>query len=193
MWRALCYEGQLETVNRATATVTRFTTTRRPGHTSTIRSSGSLSDSRSRDRRELRMRVRWTFMLGLGAYVAFIAGSRLRTPRPGADNIVLIISDDHRWDSLGVAGNRAAQTPALDGLTRTGSGSGRPRSTSLSVRPAKHFADRPDSVSASVVWKSISASRREEPRRLPRSADPFPGCSPGPGYRTLLVGKPWAA
>ncbi|MBA3767354.1 MAG: sulfatase-like hydrolase/transferase [Acidobacteria bacterium] len=35
-------------------------------------------------------------------------------------NIVFIISDDHRWDALGAAGNRKIKTPILDKLARDG-------------------------------------------------------------------------
>jgi arylsulfatase A-like enzyme len=35
-------------------------------------------------------------------------------------NIVLIISDDHRWDALGAAGNAKIKTPVLDRLAREG-------------------------------------------------------------------------
>ncbi len=39
------------------------------------------------------------------------------TNRP---NIVFIISDDHRWDALGAAGNKKIKTPVLDKLAREG-------------------------------------------------------------------------
>ncbi len=35
-------------------------------------------------------------------------------------NIVFIISDDHRWDALGAAGNKKIKTPVLDKLAREG-------------------------------------------------------------------------
>lgn len=35
-------------------------------------------------------------------------------------NIVFIISDDHRWDALGAAGNKKIKTPVLDKLARKG-------------------------------------------------------------------------
>jgi arylsulfatase A-like enzyme len=39
---------------------------------------------------------------------------------PARPNIVLITSDDHRWDALGAAGNEAIHTPHLDRLAREG-------------------------------------------------------------------------
>jgi arylsulfatase A-like enzyme len=38
----------------------------------------------------------------------------------GRPNIVFIISDDHRWDALGAAGNTKIRTPVLDRLAREG-------------------------------------------------------------------------
>lgn len=38
-------------------------------------------------------------------------------PRP---NLILIVSDDHRWDALGAAGNPAIHTPVLDRMATTG-------------------------------------------------------------------------
>ena len=46
-----------------------------------------------------------------------IAQKTKATNRP---NIVFIISDDHRWDALGAAGNTKIKTPILDKLAREG-------------------------------------------------------------------------
>lgn len=35
-------------------------------------------------------------------------------------NIILLLTDDHRWDALGAMGNRIIQTPHLDALARRG-------------------------------------------------------------------------
>ena len=35
-------------------------------------------------------------------------------------NLLMIISDQHRWDALGQAGNQIIQTPNLDSLAREG-------------------------------------------------------------------------
>jgi len=35
-------------------------------------------------------------------------------------NIVFLISDDHRWDALGAAGNTKIKTPVLDKMAREG-------------------------------------------------------------------------
>ncbi len=39
---------------------------------------------------------------------------------PEKPNIVFIISDDHRWDGLGIAGNENIKTPNLDKMARSG-------------------------------------------------------------------------
>lgn len=59
-----------------------------------------------------------TAILGvLCAVLAARAGVRAVPPPP---NIVFIISDDHRWDGLGAAGNLRVSTPHLDRLAREG-------------------------------------------------------------------------
>jgi hypothetical protein len=41
-------------------------------------------------------------------------------PELSQPNIIFLLTDDHRWDALGVAGNPIIQTPQLDDLARTG-------------------------------------------------------------------------
>jgi arylsulfatase A-like enzyme len=41
--------------------------------------------------------------------------SQLKKP-----NIIFILTDDHRWDALGIAGNSIIQTPEMDALARAG-------------------------------------------------------------------------
>jgi arylsulfatase A-like enzyme len=67
--------------------------------------------------------MRWIHAL---AVVLLLAGTGGLPPRAAAaeakrpPNLVLILSDDHRWDLLGAAGNPAARTPHLDDLARRG-------------------------------------------------------------------------
>lgn len=44
-------------------------------------------------------------------------GEEKETVRP---NIIFILTDDHRWDALGVMGNKIIQTPNLDALAKRG-------------------------------------------------------------------------
>lgn len=48
------------------------------------------------------------------------AGLAQRTPVPSRPNLVVVISDDHRWDALGASGNPAILTPVMDGMVRDG-------------------------------------------------------------------------
>jgi len=51
------------------------------------------------------------------AAVVTMGGSAAPVEKP---NIVFIISDDHRWDGLGIAGNENVKTPHLDQMAREG-------------------------------------------------------------------------
>jgi arylsulfatase A-like enzyme len=43
-----------------------------------------------------------------------------RSPAQQRLNIVVVLSDDHRWDALGAAGNPSVVTPVMDGMVRDG-------------------------------------------------------------------------
>lgn len=45
------------------------------------------------------------------------AGERTTQPRP---NLLILLTDDQRFDMLGCAGNRIIQTPVVDGLAKEG-------------------------------------------------------------------------
>jgi len=110
------------------------------------------------------------------------AGTRSRP------NIVFIISDDHRWDALGAAGNPKIKTPVLDRLAREGvyfrqatihvsqcAPSRATLLTGLSPHQSGYYANnflRPD-----MQW----ADRFAVPT--------VPGLLQQAGYRTVLVGK----
>ncbi|UFH56177.1 sulfatase [Spirosoma sp. KNUC1025] len=53
--------------------------------------------------------------------VGLVVGTLMAQPRkPSRPNIIFLLTDDHRWDALGVMGNPIIQTPNLDALARTG-------------------------------------------------------------------------
>ena len=59
-------------------------------------------------------------MLGLGASATFLSRCTPAwrdSPKP---NIILLITDDQRWDTMGCAGNRVIQTPNMDRLAAEG-------------------------------------------------------------------------
>lgn len=60
---------------------------------------------------------RVTVSLSLIFFSTFLACSENDQERP---NIIFLLTDDHRWDALGVMGNPLIQTPNLDRLARQG-------------------------------------------------------------------------
>lgn len=112
-----------------------------------------------------------------------------RADAPPKPNIVFIMSDDHRWDALGAAGNPAIHTPALDRLAAQGTyfrqattyvSQCHPiRATLLTGLPVHQHG------AFSVQRQSAEASKPEAFRNLPT----VPGLLRDAGYHTLLVGK----
>ena len=104
-------------------------------------------------------------------------------------NIVLITSDDHRWDALGAAGNPAVRTPVLDALAREG----------------VHFEQATVSVSQCLPVRAslltgLAAHTHgaySHHHQAPEAAQPgafsalptVPGLLRDAGYATVLVGK----
>ncbi len=127
--------------------------------------------------------IRASLLLGLAVAPPAVGAA------PPPPNIVLITSDDHRWDALGAAGNPSVQTPALDRLAARGiyfrqatthvSQCLPVRATLLTGLAAhqhgaySHQHQRPD------------AARPDAFRELPT----VPGLLRAAGYRTVLVGK----
>lgn len=64
----------------------------------------------------IRHRLRRVGIAGV-LLLAAASSAAVAGPRP---NILLVSSDDHRWDALGAAGNAAIHTPVLDRLARDG-------------------------------------------------------------------------
>jgi uncharacterized sulfatase len=104
-------------------------------------------------------------------------------------NIVFIISDDHRWDALGAAGNKAIHTPNLDRLAKQGT----------YFRQGTVFIPQCSPVRASLITglpphengHYSNQSRRKDivdPDGL-RQYPTLPGLLKSAGYRTVLVGK----
>lgn len=48
------------------------------------------------------------------------AGAPPGVPPPARPNLIVILSDDHRWDALGAAGHSHVLTPEIDSLVRNG-------------------------------------------------------------------------
>jgi arylsulfatase len=56
----------------------------------------------------------------LAAVVGSIPGGTLPQSVPGRMNVVMLVIDDTRWDSIGAAGNPIVRTPRLDALSAEG-------------------------------------------------------------------------
>jgi arylsulfatase A-like enzyme len=56
----------------------------------------------------------------LALAISVSAVQRVGTPAAGPMNVVLLVMDDVRWDSIGAAGNRIVRTPNIDELAREG-------------------------------------------------------------------------
>lgn len=63
------------------------------------------------------MRFPLAALLVLWSTISFSQQKAINTSRP---NIIFILTDDHRWDALGFAGNKIIQTPNLDQLAKKG-------------------------------------------------------------------------
>lgn len=52
--------------------------------------------------------------------VTVVTNTQARKPTVAKPNIIFILTDDHRWDALGYAGNKIIQTPEMDQLAVKG-------------------------------------------------------------------------
>jgi len=108
---------------------------------------------------------------------------------PAPPNLILVSSDDHRWDGLGAAGNPTIQTPHLDRLANVGVYYRQATvnvSQCLPVRASLLTGLAAHSHGAySVFYRSPEAERPEAFADLPT----LPSRLAAAGYQTLLVGK----
>jgi len=59
-------------------------------------------------------------LLGCAGIAQRAPGSLTSPAVPSRPNLVVVLSDDQRWDALGAAGNPAVITPVMDGMARDG-------------------------------------------------------------------------
>ncbi len=112
------------------------------------------------------------------------AGFSRPDPRP---NLVVILSDDHRWDALGAAGNPAIITPVMDGMARDGVYF---RQATVSVSQchpvrASLLTGLPSFQHGVLSTKLVKPGADETLCRRPTVA----GLLRDAGYRTVLAGK----
>jgi arylsulfatase A-like enzyme len=61
-----------------------------------------------------------SLLCGCAIALALLRAAAVAQPAVSAPNIVVLVIDDTRWDSIGVAGNRIVRTPRLDRLAAEG-------------------------------------------------------------------------
>lgn len=104
-------------------------------------------------------------------------------------NIVFIISDDHRWDCLGVVGNPSVKTPELDELAQKGAYF--PQATILTPQCSPSRATLLTGMPPHQTgWFSNQTQQRQvhAPDGF-HNYETLPGLLQKNGYRTVLVGK----
>lgn len=115
---------------------------------------------------------------------------------PSRPNLVVILSDDHRWDALGAAGNPAVITPVMDRMAREGVYF---RQATVSVSQchpirASLLTGLPSFQHGVYSTKFVAPGVAESLCKRPTVA----GLLREAGYRTVLVGKwhvpppPWS-
>lgn len=116
----------------------------------------------------------------------FLAGGAWAAERP---NIIFITSDDHRWDALGVAGNRAVHTPVLDRLAADGV-----YFRQATVHSSQCLPSRATLLTGLTAHQHGALShQRQRPEAMRRDAwsdlPTLPGLLRQAGYTTVLTGK----
>ncbi len=123
----------------------------------------------------------------LGCVSPAAAPAAVRPPVSLHPNLVVVLSDDQRWDTLGVAGNPAIITPVMDGMAREG----------VYFRQATVSVSQCHPVRASLLTglpsfhHGVYSTKYQEPRvaetlcQRPTVASLLRNA----GYHTVLVGK----
>ncbi|HSF42362.1 MAG TPA: sulfatase-like hydrolase/transferase [Thermoanaerobaculia bacterium] len=116
----------------------------------------------------------------------FLAGGLWAAERP---NIVFITSDDHRWDALGAAGNRAVHTPALDRLAADGV-----YFRQATVHVSQCLPSRATLLTGLTAHQhGVLSHQHQRPEAMRRDAwsdlPTLPGLLRQAGYTTVLTGK----
>jgi arylsulfatase A-like enzyme len=124
--------------------------------------------------------MRFALLLRALVFALIIASSAHAAERP---NIIFVLTDDHRWDMMGCAGNKIIQTPHMDALARDG------------VRFKNAFVTTPICAASRA---SILTSLHERTHRYTFGTNPlrdehvamsYPAVLKKAGYRTGFVGK----
>lgn len=98
-------------------------------------------------------------------------------------NVVLLVSDDHRWDSLGAAGNQVVHTPHLDELATEGV-----RFTRAYVTTSICMTSRASILTGQYMSRH-GIDRFGKPLTPDQFDNTYTGALRGAGYWTGFVGK----
>lgn len=83
-----------------------------------------FGDRRMTRKRERRALTRRQFTIGAGlaggCLATALARRTLATQRNSRPNVIVLVTDDQRWDAVGYAGNSIIRTPNIDGLAKRG-------------------------------------------------------------------------
>jgi len=122
-------------------------------------------------------------MKGLAHLLMFLIAAFAVAGAETRPNIIFIVADDLRWDTLGYAGNPIVKTPHIDELARTG------------VRFRNHFVTSSICNVSRATMFSGQYLRRHRIFEFdtPFTPDQWSGCYPkllrDAGYRTGFIGK----
>ncbi|MHC4177769.1 MAG: sulfatase-like hydrolase/transferase, partial [Planctomycetota bacterium] len=122
--------------------------------------------------------LRHTFLLVVGCCTASLAHAEDTAQKP---NVVFLLSDDQRPDTIAALGNRVIQTPNLDRLVRQGT-----------TMPRAVCANPICTPSRAEILTGCSGFRNrvlDFGRRINKELATWPGTMRAAGYHTWYVGK----
>ncbi len=128
--------------------------------------------------------TRRTFLeTSAGAILAATAAPRLLadTPKPKRPNILFLMDDQHRGDTLGVAGNNIIQTPNLDRLAAEGA-----YFPKAHVSVPSCIAARASLLTGMSPWGHGLLGYADQPKKWPYEK---PQALHDAGYSTTTIGK----
>ncbi len=119
-------------------------------------------------------------------FACFFVSTAFAQSRP---NIVLVISDDQRWDALGAAGNPNVKTPAMDRLAREGTYFRQGTIHVPQCSPSRATLLTGLSPHQHGWYSNQAAQSARADAKLFTSMPMLPALLRDAGYRTVYIGK----